>query len=107
MCPWAPLAAGVFNPATNTYVTYSTPSNYYAGAVLLPDGLALLIPAAAGNVAFFNPITNVTTAGPAGNGYAGGALLPNGRVIMAIIILEMRALELITKQADVPRSIRH
>jgi hypothetical protein len=78
------VSSAVYNAATAT-------SNAYGGAVLLPDGSVIMVPARAVSVTVFVPATNqlnmltgdVDPPGGASPAYGGGVLLPDSRVVFA------------------------
>lgn len=86
LAPNGATCVGVFNPTTNSFLTYGTvPSGAYAGGCcLIPDGRVVFSPNGQTNVGIFNYLTNsYTTAtwGFTGTGYTGANLVPDGRVV--------------------------
>jgi streptogramin lyase len=86
LAPNVVTGVGVFNPVTNSFLTYGTvPSGAYGGGCcLIPDGRVVFSPSGQTNIGIFNYLTNsYTTAtwGFTGAGYAGATLVPDGRVV--------------------------
>jgi hypothetical protein len=102
VCPAAgPSTAaniGVYNPATNSFVSYAAgqaglgfglgPGAAYQTTCNLPDGRMVFTPSSGQNVGVFNPETNSYTSyayGAAGTGFyisfVGSVLVPDGRVV--------------------------
>jgi len=82
---------GTYNPVLNTYSNIVRVGNdgVIYGAVLLPNGNVVGVPATNSNIIQYNPLTNPPTVsnsfnlGGSGTGkFFGGVLAPNGNVIM-------------------------
>jgi hypothetical protein len=92
MMPFATNSnVGTYNPVLNTYSNIVRVGNdgTISGAVLLPNGNVVGIPATNSNIIQYNPLTNpptvsnsVNLGGSGTSKFLGGVLAPNGNVIM-------------------------